>query len=319
MGKFLKRGDFKQFVLGLSKKYQIIAPIKTDIIRFEKITAKNIDLIDFSANSRVSPIRYFFPFNEEVVEFKNGKGIPKLEKVKQTIILGIRNCDANALRSLDKMLMSDYFRDPVYEQKRKNTILFIMRCDEPKETCFCQSMDSEECYDARFINLGDEGFSIELISEIGKKLIEENKIVTNAEKKLPERKSQTLSLDNKNIANQYNNPIWETDSKKCFSCTACNMLCPTCTCFDIKDIANADLKSGTKIKTMDSCHNRDFTKVAGNYVFRDKRVDRYKHRIYHKIAYFKERFNMYMCTGCGRCISQCPSKINWVEMCNKLK
>ena len=129
MGKFLKRGDFKQFVLGLSKKYQIIAPVKTDIIRFEKITAKNIDLIDFSANSRVSPIRYFFPFNEEVVEFKNGKGIPKLEKVKQTIILGIRNCDANALRSLDKMLMSDYFRDPIYEQKRKNTILFIMRCD----------------------------------------------------------------------------------------------------------------------------------------------------------------------------------------------
>jgi NAD(P)H-flavin reductase len=43
-----------------------------------------------------------------------------------------------------------------------------------------------------------------------------------------------------------------------------------------------------------------------------------KYRIYDKLKYIEENFNMKGCTGCGRCISTCPANINIVNIINKL-
>ena len=100
------------------------------------------------------------------------------------------------------------------------------------------------------------------------------------------------------------NDVWEKESEKCLSCGDCTSLCPTCLCFDIKDEVNLDMVSGVRVAQWDSCMFKDFTAVAGGGVARDKRVDRLKHRIFHKLTYFPKKFDgASMCTGCGRCIS----------------
>lgn len=325
MGKFLKRGDLKEFLTILSKKYDVIAPVETDIIRFQKITPKDTDRINFNKNSRVSPVKYLFSNREVLADIVDGKLVPPKqdEKIKPKIIFGIRNCDANSIRKLDKMFLEHPpVPDQIYKAKRDNTIIFAVRCEDPKDTCFCESMENIDCFDVKFTQLEDHGFYIENGSKRGEEIIEKMSFIKESTIKPGEKKKCTLKLDNKNTASlmaQYNNPAWEKDADKCFSCSACNMLCPTCTCFDVKDEVNPDLKSGRRVRTQDACHNKDFTKVAGGFVFRDKRIDRYKHRIYHKVVYFKDRFGEFMCTGCGRCISQCPSKINWVETANNIK
>ncbi len=316
MSKFLKRGDLKEFLSILSKKHSIYAPIKSDIVRFEKVTGKDADRIDFAKNTRVSPVKLIFSNHEELFDIVDGKLIEKDYSIKPQIIFGIRNCDSNALRSLDKMFLEGGFIDPIYKAKRESTLLFSVRCEEPAETCFCESMENIDCFDVRFTAIEDHGYYIEFGSQKGREALRGISLIKESVIKPSEKKHCTLSLDNKNLAPQYGNAIWEKDANQCFSCSACNMLCPTCSCFDVKDIINPDLSSGKRVRVMDACHNRDFSRVAGEFVFRDRRLDRYKHRIYHKTVYFKERFGSYMCTGCGRCISQCPSKINWVKTAN---
>ena len=60
-------------------------------------------------------------------------------------------------------------------------------------------------------------------------------------------------LKNKNIENHYQNKIWESDSNKCLSCSACTVYCPTCNCFDIRDnlaiTKNSELKPKNRTKT----------------------------------------------------------------------
>jgi len=64
---------------------------------------------------------------------------------------------------------------------------------------------------------------------------------------------------------------------------------------------------------------KSFTRVANDYVFRESREERFKQRIYHQMQYFKERYGIEMCVGCGRCITHCPTNIDWVELLNEMK
>jgi ferredoxin len=81
----------------------------------------------------------------------------------------------------------------------------------------------------------------------------------------------------------------------------------------------ADLKKGKRFKEWDSCQFLNFTMVAGGGVFRKERLARFKHRIYHKLQYFREKFGMDMCTGCGRCIEACPRLIDFTDVINKFR
>ncbi len=90
-------------------------------------------------------------------------------------------------------------------------------------------------------------------------------------------------------------------------------------CFDVQDEVEVDLTKGFRIQKWDSCMYKDFTLVAGGHVYRNTRLNRFKHRIYHKLVYFPQKFERYMCTGCGRCIRGCPTKIDWIGLVNEME
>ena len=42
----------------------------------------------------------------------------------------------------------------------------------------------------------------------------------------------------------HSDPFWAEFGSRCLNCTACAAVCPTCMCFDIKDILSPDAKTG---------------------------------------------------------------------------
>ncbi len=199
-------------------------------------------------------------------------------------------------------------------REEKNTVLIAVHCGEPDENCFCSSMKLEKSYDLYFYDTGRE-YYIDMGSEKGASLVNH---LPNKTMKIPDIKSPR-ELKNKNIAAQHENHIWDKLSEECVSCGRCTMLCPNCLCFDVNDVSKLGCaKKGERGRRWDSCQLKDFTEVAGGYVFRADRAARFKHRVYHKLVYFKDKFGSYMCTGCGRCITHCPNKIDWLKAADLL-
>ena len=125
-------------------------------------------------------------------------------------------------------------------------------------------------------------------------------------------------LRNRDISSLYDSAKWKQGVDLCLSCGACTLLCPSCYCFTIDDENDMNLSSGRRTRTQASCQLKSFTRVSGGHVFRDGREARFKHRIYHQLQYFKDRHGINLCGGCGRCIRFCPTRIDFVDMINRM-
>ena len=66
----------------------------------------------------------------------------------------------------------------------------------------------------------------------------------------------------------FKSKLWEELSRTCFSCGTCNLVCPTCYCFDVADDLNLDAVSGNRTRTWDGCMLPHFALVAGGHNFR---------------------------------------------------
>lgn len=309
MQKILEKNKLEEFLNNLIKKYDIIAPVKEENTKFKKIS--NIKEIYLDKLTDIPLKSFFIPNNEILTEFKNNKENENIKPLKKTIIFGLRKCDLNAIKVLDKVMY-----DKNYINKRKNTILIGLFCDSPDKFCFCNSMELKDYYDLFFYKSKDT-YYISVGSKKGEELVKNLKS-PKKEIIIPNPKNSKLLL-NKNIESDYNNEIWETDANKCISCSACTVDCPTCNCFDIKDKLNINKKDSIRFRNPSSCQLMSFSRVAGGKSYRSSRLSRFKHFVYHKIVYYKKRHNEFMCVGCGRCLRVCPAKIDWVNTINLLK
>ena len=308
MQKVLEKKELDNFINSLMKKNKVIAPVKKDVTKFdiirnpEEIYLKEITLI---------PLKQFFmPDDETIFKFEKEKIKENTSEKEKTIIFGARKCDLNALQILDKVMF-----DSEFVKKRKNVILIGFYCENPDNYCFCNSMELKDYFDLFFYPHEDK-YYISVGTEKGLAIV---KSLPNAKKEIKKEILNSKALRNKEIERNYRNKIWESDAEKCLSCSACTVNCPTCNCFDIEDKLNIDLKSGERKKSQMSCQLKSFSRVAGGKIFRETRLGRFKHFVYHKIVYYRKKFGRYMCVGCGRCLRICPTKIDWVETINLLK
>lgn len=309
MQKIILKKDLESFINDLIKKYKVIAPTKNKNTKFKKIdSSKEIYL---EKVTQVPAKSYFLPENELLLKFKNKKPTELTGEIEKTILFGLRKCDLNAIQIIDKVMF-----DTQYINKRKKTILIGFFCENPDEYCFCNSMELTDYYDLFFYPSG-KYYCIDVKSKKGESLV---KNLQNIKKeiKIPNPKN-FKQLKTKDIEKNYRDKIWETDADKCLSCSACTVYCPTCNCFDIKDNLNINLKDGNRIRSHSSCQLKSFSRVAGGKSYRDSRLSRFKHFVYHKIVYYRKIHKRPMCVGCGRCLRVCPTKIDWVNTINNLK
>ncbi|TWT41934.1 Anaerobic sulfite reductase subunit A [Phycisphaerae bacterium RAS1] len=116
----------------------------------------------------------------------------------------------------------------------------------------------------------------------------------------------------------YDSPVWEANALRCYSCSSCNLVCPTCYCFDIQDELDLPPESGCRTRAWDSCMLRDFALVAGGHNFRSKQAARLRHRILRKGAWIEQRSGRSGCVGCARCERACTAHIGISDIINQL-
>jgi ferredoxin len=287
------------------------------VIRFA--TVRSASEIDLSAQPYTPAKEFFFPQRETVFTFTGDSiTVPAYEEPER-VFFGLRRCDLNAIRHQD--LVFEDVNDPSYLVLRARSTLIGYHCSQaPSEYCFCGSLELAEFFDLMYFDRGDH-WLIEVGSENGAALIERYRERFEASERSITAQDRVIPgsdrLETKDIADKYDDPAWQQGVALCLSCGACTSLCPTCYCFEFSDeVSTADPSKGERVRSWSSCQVSGFTRVAGDHVFRDDRSSRFKHRIYHQLVYFTERYGVPLCVGCGRCISGCPTRIDFVPIIN---
>ena len=315
-----EKEDFARFINELAKHNEVIAPVLKDVVRFLPITSAND--IHLAKNAFFPAKEYFFK-KEQTLFIFDGKGFKTPELISQPrVFFGLRRCDLNAIKHQDMVFMGQV-QDPYYAIQREQSVLIGYHCNEaPSPYCFCGSLELAEFHDLMFWDKKNH-FLVEVGSEKGRKMIEKYSSLFTGSKSIITEKDRVIPgadrLEKKDISKLYDHPDWKKGVDICLSCTACTALCPTCYCFSIHDEPKtSDLEEGERKRLWSSCQVPQFTRVAGDHVFRKQREERFKHRIYHQLEYFKEKNGVNLCVGCGRCIEACPTRIDFVDIINKM-
>ncbi len=316
----LEKKRLFEFLDSARRSYELIAPVKKDLVRFEKI--KDVKDIFLEKNSYFPVKEYFFKKQEVLFEFNGTKAtVPPLQPASR-IFFGLRRCDLNAIMRQDNVFIPA--NDPYYAAARENSYLLGYHCNKPEsEYCFCGSLQLADFFDLMFYDKKDY-LLVEVGSEKGALLAEKyKKFFGETDIALTQEDKKILGADRllkKDISGLYDNPDWKKGVELCLSCTACTALCPTCYCFGIYDEAGIkDTKKVSRKRDWSSCQLEEFTLVAGSHVFRKEREERFKHRIYHQLDYFRQRNGIDLCVGCGRCIEGCPTRIDFVNLINEMQ
>ena len=311
MAYLLKKEEFPYFIEHLISKARVVAPVidKKDIMsRFTVLKKGEGSKVVF--DTPLYPAKDFFlRSGEKLYSFKEDKISPVAPKSEKTIFL-MNRCDINGVHRNDLILLGEP-TDPYYKAKRESAILVEIPC-RPADRCSCVNIDLIDCHDLQIIDKG-ASFILHPATKKGEGLLKglDLKETKYSRPIIPKYKPKEVKTDNKEV--------WERYAKECFSCSACTVVCPTCVCFTIEGHLNIDCRSGHKYRKWASCQLEEFTKVAGNHVFRKDRGARGKQRIHCKFIYFYEKFGYPRCVGCGRCNEACPVGINIYQYYEALK
>ncbi len=329
----LPKNKLSEFIAGL-EEFEVYAPHKDgEIFLFQKVTnPKKVDLT--YSNTSKPPKSVVFPQAECFMDYKileKGYKIDdKSSKQPKTIIFGIRGCDAQAFTYLDKVMLEGTFIDPYYQKRRNNTILIGLACNVPPYyNCFCTSLGgaphSSENLDMQLVELKDT-YLIKPLTDRGNELLTHSKNLLQKSKPAELQESEQLkktsekaivrTLDVKGIPEQldkiFESTYWNQVSDPCIGCGICTFLCPTCFCFDINDIGGK--KGGQRVRVWDTCQFPEYTLHASSHNPRDNKMKRQRQRFYHKYNYSMKNQQMIGCVGCGRCVNQCPTQIDIINV-----
>ena len=99
---------------------------------------------------------------------------------------------------------------------------------------------------------------------------------------------------------------------RCISCGTCTYVCPNCYCFNISD--ELVETRGERYRTWDNCFNPIYTEETSGHNPRAQKSNRFRNRFSHKFWYYPEKYDSLLCSGCGRCIMHCPTRIDIREV-----
>lgn len=320
----LKKEKLLPFLKELNKKTELIVPSldHRKIKRFKPFSEANLFIEKPTA---FSTKKYFLPSGEALFEFNeksSSYSIKPLPKAGNRIFFGIRSCDLHAISILDSVFLKEPI-DSFYREKRNNSVLIGLGCEESGENCFCTSLGTHlpQEFDLFLWNKG-KNYIVEVGSGKGLKLIN-RKFFSPTEAHSPltvpknQRKINSMNFE-EILEKNFSHEEFQKNADICLSCSSCTMVCPTCYCYRIKDDFALLSNDSLRTREWDSCQLKRFTRVSGDHVFRKSRTSRLRHFVLHKLLYHKKNFPQHLCVGCGRCIEVCPVGIDIVKIVNKI-
>jgi len=335
--KIIKKEELPNVLRALKKNYEMFVPVKEkDFYSFQPLTDKKKLDLNFT-NTRLSPKSLAFPQSERMFEFTLDEQSKDAHIVKESpkdyspkVIVGIRPCDAKALRLVNENFDDPEFKDPWWVKRLESMTLIGLGCSEPCSTCFCTSVGcgpfNEEGLDVLLFDLG-ENLLARTLTEKGAQLLKQGGVDKDVDSDLTEKADElkrkaekkisshvlTDKLRERNVNELFDAPFWDDVAFACINCGACTFLCPTCWCFDIQD--EVTKKGGDRIRNWDSCMFPLFTLHASGHNPRAEKVQRVRQRFMHKLKYYVDKYgNGVACVGCGRCVRCCPVNVDIREV-----
>ena len=332
--RIMDKDRLPDLVAGLSRGFEVIGPVaKGERFTFQRIESPDQLRLDYDT-TLLPPKKLFFPPEEQMMRFRvaDNEVVDDEVYAAPRVIFGLHPCDINALMLMDNVFMGEY-EDPYYRARRETTMLIGVSCT-PTEECFCNAWGTDEVhwgFDVFLTDLGDRYF-VSVRSVKGAELLDEFVATRDAndadtaafQQRTREFKASFAEdLDTSQLPllldAKFDDELWDRLGERCLSCGACSMVCPTCYCFDVVDKLEADCKTGTRVRTWDSCQFTEFAAVAHGQNFRDSRASRVKYRYYHKQWGYLSKFERVLCVGCGRCARACLAGISPREVVTALE
>lgn len=249
--------------------------------------------------SRYAPKEFIMARNEDVLKFSS---------TEKRAVFGVKSCDLKGFYIMDKQILG---KDPFYTDKRENTLFVNFICDAKCEGGFCTSFGGPVLEEFQIQVLKDGEWYYAITSPEYRQYFDgfsetDDSVIEKFSKRFSEG-GTVLKVDGIENRIKWNSRLWSKFASECISCGACNYSCPTCYCFDLYDNGEA------RLREWDSCILAGFTSTsAGN--IRSHLDERLRQRFYHKFVYYKKAREEYLCTGCDRCVEDCPVDIDIKEV-----
>ncbi|MGC8608933.1 MAG: 4Fe-4S dicluster domain-containing protein [Thermoplasmata archaeon] len=293
----LDDNDMETLFQRISEEYETFGTVREngDIV-FGPVSHFSDVVFGKSTNS---PKEFIIQRNENLIE------LPKAEK---KAVFGVMSCDLKGFYIMDLQILG---KDPFYTERRKNTLFINFICTEMCRGGFCTTFGGP-MLDRYQIQILKEENAYHVIAapeydrfmEGFKREKDESFQSYNSDFEKRYGKLPVEGIENRM---KWTSTLWNKFANYCISCGACNYSCPTCYCFDIYE------EGSERKREWDSCILEGFTSTAAGNI-RPDLSDRLRQRFYHKYKYYKLSRGTYLCTGCNRCVDDCPVDIDIKEV-----
>jgi sulfhydrogenase subunit beta (sulfur reductase) len=289
---------------------------------------------------------FLFPPRETIERWRRQEGswhevaIPVDER--PLAVLGVRACDLAALAVQDAVFIRADYVDTAYKARRDRLFLVAVNCRRAVATCFCHSMGCGPAVTAGFdlaLTETPGRFAVEVGTPAGAAVLgrvaervmlapcspaDSDAIRAQPQRLAAEMHARTAtdgaprprSLDTTDIHGllfgNLEHPRWQDAADRCLSCTNCTLVCPTCFCHSVEDVADLTGDHVDRDRRWASCFTLDHGRMHGGNA-RPTTAARYRQWLTHKLAGWIDQFGTSGCTGCGRCITWCPVGIDITE------
>ncbi|MDR2780396.1 MAG: 4Fe-4S dicluster domain-containing protein [Synergistaceae bacterium] len=313
MNDTLTKDGIIAFLSSLAVKMRVAGPVRD--AKVTEYRAAPPEAFSFGDGvSYKSPKEFYFPQTEKMISFRGGKAIAE-EAPVPAAVFAARVCDLEALRVMREVFLSGRYKDPFFERRLEKNLIIGMACVSKKPGCFCDDLGfdmkfSDFC-DMMLEPAGEDSFKVTGLSEKGAAALWEYARVKiecdNSRRALTSKPALRLNKQTRETE-IFGMIDWEDMLSACQGCGMCTYICPTCHCFEFKDVSEGEATS--RYRCWDSCMYPRFTLHASGHNPRAATSERYRQRALHKYLYVMQNTGMVACTGCGRCVRSCPAGIN---------
>jgi sulfhydrogenase subunit beta (sulfur reductase) len=324
----IEEPDFAAFVDSLIDSTRVVGPVaKRAKFVFADVQSADELRLDYDVTI-LPPKKVFFPPKQEIARFDANSVSGPIEPV-DTVLLGVHAYDVRGIDMTD-FLYRERNEDWNYLAQREATTIVASNVQNVAPRAFWASMidrKAPEGHDA-FLTKIDSGYVFETRTPKGEALLVHGgfrdatseeiafaetrnaEVAAECQEQLPYSSAEIATKVRESFGDE---ALWDELSLDCFSCGSCNVVCPTCYCFDMRDTWDLDQISGSRTRYWDACLTREFAAISmpGGLKenFREHHQSRFRHRFMRKGAYLNEKLGSPACTGCGRCSIACTADI----------